>query len=161
MNVQARPCEWARGGASRELCLLKSFQRVKGLFGNGPEPGWSTACELFRRARMKSEGILKTVLLWNWRSLDRMHSVVSYSVSLGSLGLMKLFGISWTWSFAASFGIYLGSGGWRFIRIVLKTAPRDLFCYHGLFDHDSFRYTHLELAAPEIRFQILQTKRAE
>ncbi|XP_067877322.1 long-chain fatty acid transport protein 1-like isoform X2 [Heterodontus francisci] len=59
-----------------------------------------------------------------------MHNVASCSASLGSLGLMQLFGVSWTWSIVASFGIYLGSGGWRFIRIVLKTAPRDIF---GLF----------------------------
>ncbi|XP_041033215.1 long-chain fatty acid transport protein 1a isoform X2 [Carcharodon carcharias] len=56
-----------------------------------------------------------------------MHSVASCSASLGSLGLMQLFGVSWAWSIAASFGIYLGSGGWRFIRIVIKTAPRDFF----------------------------------
>ncbi|XP_059848352.1 long-chain fatty acid transport protein 1-like [Hypanus sabinus] len=59
-----------------------------------------------------------------------MHNVVSCTVSLGSLGLMQLLGISWTWSIAASLGIYLGTGGWRFFRIVVKTAPRDIF---GLF----------------------------
>ncbi|XP_055519847.1 long-chain fatty acid transport protein 1-like [Leucoraja erinacea] len=56
-----------------------------------------------------------------------MHNVASCTVSLGSLGLMQILGVSWTWSIAASLGVYLGTGGWRFVRIVLKTAPRDIF----------------------------------
>uniref|UniRef100_A0A8C0IPE0 Very long-chain fatty acid transport protein n=1 Tax=Chelonoidis abingdonii TaxID=106734 RepID=A0A8C0IPE0_CHEAB len=49
------------------------------------------------------------------------------TASLGSLGLMRFFGVSWSWSLAATLGIYIGSGGWRFLRIILKTALRDLF----------------------------------
>uniref|UniRef100_H2ZWV5 Long-chain-fatty-acid--CoA ligase n=1 Tax=Latimeria chalumnae TaxID=7897 RepID=H2ZWV5_LATCH len=33
----------------------------------------------------------------------------------------------WSWSLAASLGVYLGSGGWRLLRILIKTAVRDLF----------------------------------
>ncbi|XP_069087844.1 long-chain fatty acid transport protein 1 [Pleurodeles waltl] len=46
---------------------------------------------------------------------------------LGSLGLMRLMGLPWSWSLAATLGIYIGSGGWRFLRIVFKTAARDVF----------------------------------
>ncbi|XP_069783473.1 long-chain fatty acid transport protein 1-like isoform X6 [Narcine bancroftii] len=63
-------------------------------------------------------------------SLGKMYKVAHCTVFLGSLGLMQLLGISWTWTIAGILAIYLGTGGWRFIRIVLKTAPRDIF---GLF----------------------------
>ncbi|XP_048198497.1 long-chain fatty acid transport protein 1 isoform X1 [Perognathus longimembris pacificus] len=49
------------------------------------------------------------------------------TVSLASLALLWLLGLPWTWSAAAAFGVYVGSGGWRFLRIVCKTARRDLF----------------------------------
>ncbi|XP_043940390.1 long-chain fatty acid transport protein 1 [Protopterus annectens] len=51
----------------------------------------------------------------------------SWVACLGSLGLMRLMGMSFSWSLAASLGVYLGSGGWRFVRIICKTARRDLF----------------------------------
>lgn len=49
------------------------------------------------------------------------------TASVASLGLLWLLGLPWTWSAAAAFGVYVGSGGWRFLRIVCKTARRDLF----------------------------------
>ncbi|XP_054859660.1 long-chain fatty acid transport protein 1 [Eublepharis macularius] len=48
------------------------------------------------------------------------------TASFGSLGLMRFFGMPWSWSLAAALGIYIGSGGWRFLRIIFKTALRDL-----------------------------------
>ncbi|KAJ8373186.1 hypothetical protein AAFF_G00270190 [Aldrovandia affinis] len=59
-------------------------------------------------------------------SLLRMRGAASVSVSLGSLGLLKLFGMPWSLSLAAGLGVYLGTGGWRFLYIVLRTAKRDL-----------------------------------
>ncbi|KAG9337835.1 hypothetical protein JZ751_027486 [Albula glossodonta] len=55
-----------------------------------------------------------------------MRGAASVSVSLGSLGLLRLFGVPWSWSLAASLGVYLGTGGWRFLYIALRTAKRDL-----------------------------------
>uniref|UniRef100_A0A452QB06 long-chain-fatty-acid--CoA ligase n=1 Tax=Ursus americanus TaxID=9643 RepID=A0A452QB06_URSAM len=52
------------------------------------------------------------------------------SASVVSLVLLWLLGLPWTWSAAAALGVYVGGGGWRFLRIVCKTARRDLF---GLF----------------------------
>ncbi|KAM6233244.1 long-chain fatty acid transport protein 1 isoform 2-T2 [Porphyrio hochstetteri] len=49
------------------------------------------------------------------------------AASLGSLGLLRLLGAPWPWSLAAAVGVCLGSGGWRLLRLVLRTAPRDLF----------------------------------
>ncbi|XP_042527147.1 long-chain fatty acid transport protein 1 [Dipodomys spectabilis] len=49
------------------------------------------------------------------------------TASVASLALLWLLGLPWTWSAAAAFGVYVGSGGWRFLRIVFKTARRDLF----------------------------------
>ncbi|XP_014637230.1 PREDICTED: long-chain fatty acid transport protein 1 isoform X1 [Ceratotherium simum simum] len=49
------------------------------------------------------------------------------SVSVASLVLLWLLGLPWTWSAAAALGVYVGGGGWRFLRIVCKTARRDLF----------------------------------
>ncbi|EHB05370.1 Long-chain fatty acid transport protein 1 [Heterocephalus glaber] len=43
-----------------------------------------------------------------------------------SLALFWLLGLPWTWSTVAAFGVYVGSGGWRFLRIVCLTARRDL-----------------------------------
>ncbi|XP_064416736.1 long-chain fatty acid transport protein 1 [Latimeria chalumnae] len=56
-----------------------------------------------------------------------MHQLAMCTASLGSLGLMQFFGMPWSWSLAASLGVYLGSGGWRLLRILIKTAVRDLF----------------------------------
>ncbi|NXF95426.1 S27A1 protein, partial [Eubucco bourcierii] len=46
---------------------------------------------------------------------------------LGSLGLLRLLGAPWPWSLAATVGVCLGGGGWRLLRLLVKTAPRDLF----------------------------------
>lgn len=54
--------------------------------------------------------------------LDRMR----YVVSLGSLGLLRLLGAPWSWSVAAGLGLYLGSGGWRYLYVAARTAKRDL-----------------------------------
>ncbi|CDQ82617.1 unnamed protein product [Oncorhynchus mykiss] len=48
------------------------------------------------------------------------------SLSLGSLGLLRLFGVPWSWSLAAGFGVFLGTGGWKYLYIVVRTAKRDL-----------------------------------
>uniref|UniRef100_A0A674ID88 long-chain-fatty-acid--CoA ligase n=1 Tax=Terrapene triunguis TaxID=2587831 RepID=A0A674ID88_9SAUR len=56
-----------------------------------------------------------------------MHMIGVCTASLGSLGLMRFFGVPWSWSLAATLGVYIGSGGWRFLRIIFKTALRDLF----------------------------------
>ncbi|KAH0628960.1 hypothetical protein JD844_010628 [Phrynosoma platyrhinos] len=55
-----------------------------------------------------------------------MRTIGVCTASLGSLGLMRFFGLSWSWSIAAALGIYIGSGGWTFLRIIFKTALRDL-----------------------------------
>lgn len=49
------------------------------------------------------------------------------TASVASLGLLWLLGLPWTWSAAAALGVYVGGGGWRFLRILCKTARRDLF----------------------------------
>ncbi|XP_066205552.1 long-chain fatty acid transport protein 1 [Saccopteryx leptura] len=49
------------------------------------------------------------------------------SASVTSLVLLWLLGLPWTWSAAAALCVYVGGGGWRFLRIVCKTARRDLF----------------------------------
>ncbi|KAL1278622.1 hypothetical protein QQF64_025295 [Cirrhinus molitorella] len=56
----------------------------------------------------------------------RMHYVASGSLSLGSLGLLRLFGASWSWSLAAGLGVYLGTGGWRYLYVAVRTAKRDI-----------------------------------
>uniref|UniRef100_A0A8C7IDV9 Very long-chain fatty acid transport protein n=1 Tax=Oncorhynchus kisutch TaxID=8019 RepID=A0A8C7IDV9_ONCKI len=55
-----------------------------------------------------------------------MRNAVSASLSLGSLGLLRLFGVPWSWSLAAGFGVFLGTGGWKYLYIVVRTAKRDL-----------------------------------
>ncbi|XP_046894975.1 long-chain fatty acid transport protein 1a [Hypomesus transpacificus] len=55
-----------------------------------------------------------------------MRNVASASVTVGSLGLMRLLGVPWSWSLAASFGVYLGIGGWKYFYIAIRTAKRDL-----------------------------------
>nr|ABC73704.1 fatty acid transport protein-1 [Gallus gallus] len=56
-----------------------------------------------------------------------MQPVGVCTASLGSLGLMRFFGVPWAWSLAAALGIGLGRGGWRLLRVICKTALRDLF----------------------------------
>ncbi|KAM6957643.1 long-chain fatty acid transport protein 1a [Aplochiton taeniatus] len=55
-----------------------------------------------------------------------MRNVAVASMSLGSLGLLRLLGMPWSWSFAAGLGVYLGTGGWKYLYIVVRTAKRDL-----------------------------------
>ncbi|XP_017499978.3 long-chain fatty acid transport protein 1 isoform X3 [Manis javanica] len=57
----------------------------------------------------------------------RMRAPGAGSTSVISLVLLWLLGLPWTWSAAAALGVYVGGGGWRFLRIVCKTARRDLF----------------------------------
>uniref|UniRef100_A0A7N6C2B5 Arachidonate--CoA ligase n=1 Tax=Anabas testudineus TaxID=64144 RepID=A0A7N6C2B5_ANATE len=47
-----------------------------------------------------------------------MHNAASVSVSLGSLGLFRFFGVSWSWSLAAGLGVYLGTRSWKYFYIV-------------------------------------------
>nr|XP_033780203.1 long-chain fatty acid transport protein 1 [Geotrypetes seraphini] len=56
-----------------------------------------------------------------------MQLIGAYTFSLGSLGLMRFLGVPWSWSLVATLGVYIGSGGWRYLRILFKTASRDLF----------------------------------
>ncbi|MGH0177363.1 UNVERIFIED_CONTAM: hypothetical protein FKN15_075136 [Acipenser sinensis] len=48
-----------------------------------------------------------------------MRGLASASLSAGSLSLLRLFGVPWSWGLAVSLGVYLGTGGWRYLRIVL------------------------------------------
>uniref|UniRef100_A0A6Q2XPD0 Very long-chain fatty acid transport protein n=1 Tax=Esox lucius TaxID=8010 RepID=A0A6Q2XPD0_ESOLU len=56
-------------------------------------------------------------------STVRMHNAARASASLGSLGLLRLFGVPWSWSLAAGFGVFLGTGGWRYLYIVVRNVP--------------------------------------
>ncbi|NXN09343.1 S27A1 protein, partial [Indicator maculatus] len=56
-----------------------------------------------------------------------MHPAGLCAACLGSLGLLRLLGAPWPWSLAATFGVCLGGGGWRLLRLLVRTAPRDLF----------------------------------
>uniref|UniRef100_A0A4W4HM05 Very long-chain fatty acid transport protein n=1 Tax=Electrophorus electricus TaxID=8005 RepID=A0A4W4HM05_ELEEL len=47
-------------------------------------------------------------------------------LTVASLGLAQLLGASWPWSLAAGLGVYLGAGGWRFLRVAAQTISRDL-----------------------------------
>ncbi|XP_063060272.1 long-chain fatty acid transport protein 1-like [Engraulis encrasicolus] len=53
--------------------------------------------------------------------------LVRFPAAVGSLGLLRLLGAPWPWSLAAGLGVYLGTGGWKFLYVALKTARRDLF----------------------------------
>uniref|UniRef100_A0A669ERP6 Very long-chain fatty acid transport protein n=1 Tax=Oreochromis niloticus TaxID=8128 RepID=A0A669ERP6_ORENI len=55
-----------------------------------------------------------------------MHNAASVSASLGSVGLCRLFGVSWPWSLAAGLGVYLGTTSWKYFYIAARTAKRDL-----------------------------------
>ncbi|CAL9693184.1 unnamed protein product [Knipowitschia caucasica] len=55
-----------------------------------------------------------------------MHNAASVSASLGSLGLLRFFGVSWSWSLAAGLGVYLGTKSWKYFYIAAHTARRDL-----------------------------------
>ncbi|CAN0399739.1 unnamed protein product [Lampetra planeri] len=47
---------------------------------------------------------------------------------LPALALRLHMGLAWGWLLALSLGVYAATGGWRFLRIVGKTALRDLHC---------------------------------
>uniref|UniRef100_A0A8C3AKR3 Long-chain-fatty-acid--CoA ligase n=1 Tax=Cyclopterus lumpus TaxID=8103 RepID=A0A8C3AKR3_CYCLU len=55
-----------------------------------------------------------------------MHNAASVSASLGSMGLLRLFGVSWSWSLAAGLGVYLGTKSWKYFYIAARTAKRDI-----------------------------------
>ncbi|XP_060108620.1 long-chain fatty acid transport protein 1 [Heteronotia binoei] len=55
-----------------------------------------------------------------------MYMIGVCTAAFGTLGLMRFFGMPWPWGVAAALGIYIGCGGWRFLRIIFKTALRDL-----------------------------------
>ncbi|XP_028310713.1 long-chain fatty acid transport protein 1a [Gouania willdenowi] len=55
-----------------------------------------------------------------------MHNAASVSASLGSLGLLRLVGVSWSWSLVAGLGVYLGTRSWKYFYIAALTAKRDL-----------------------------------
>lgn len=58
--------------------------------------------------------------------LRRVRAPGAETASVASLVLLWLLGLPWTWSAVAAFGVYVGGGGWRFLRIVCKTARWDL-----------------------------------
>uniref|UniRef100_H2UHH6 Very long-chain fatty acid transport protein n=1 Tax=Takifugu rubripes TaxID=31033 RepID=H2UHH6_TAKRU len=55
-----------------------------------------------------------------------MHYVTKASASLGSMGMLRLIGVSWSWSLAAGLGVYLGTKTWKYFYIAARTAKRDL-----------------------------------
>ncbi|XP_037545022.1 long-chain fatty acid transport protein 1a [Nematolebias whitei] len=55
-----------------------------------------------------------------------MHNAASVSASLGSVGLLRLVGVSWSWSLAAGLGLYLGTRSWKYFYVAARTAKRDL-----------------------------------
>lgn len=55
-----------------------------------------------------------------------MHNVAKVSASLGSMGMLRLIGVSWSWSLAAGLGVYLGTKTWKYFYIAARTAKRDL-----------------------------------
>ncbi|XP_062487058.1 long-chain fatty acid transport protein 1 [Pezoporus occidentalis] len=56
-----------------------------------------------------------------------MHPAGLCAASLGSLGLLRFLGAPWPWSLAAPLALCLCGGGWRLLRLLCRTAPRDLF----------------------------------
>ncbi|KAJ8362902.1 hypothetical protein SKAU_G00117330 [Synaphobranchus kaupii] len=55
-----------------------------------------------------------------------MPCVAHVSVSLGCLGLLRFFGVPWSWSLAASLGVCLGVGYWHYFYVAARTIKRDL-----------------------------------
>ncbi|XP_062264523.1 long-chain fatty acid transport protein 1a [Platichthys flesus] len=62
-----------------------------------------------------------------------MHNAASVSASLGSMGLLRLFGVSWPWSLVAGLGVYLGTRSWKYFYVAARTAKRDLIGLYVLF----------------------------
>lgn len=58
--------------------------------------------------------------------MTRMHYVAKVSASLGSMGMLRFIGVSWSWSLAAGLGVYLGTKTWKYFYIAARTAKRDL-----------------------------------
>ncbi|XP_033927799.1 long-chain fatty acid transport protein 1 isoform X1 [Melopsittacus undulatus] len=56
-----------------------------------------------------------------------MHPAGLCAASLGSLGLLRFLGAPWPWSLLAALGLCVCGGGWRLLRLLYRTAPRDLF----------------------------------
>uniref|UniRef100_A0A7N4NUM6 Long-chain-fatty-acid--CoA ligase n=1 Tax=Sarcophilus harrisii TaxID=9305 RepID=A0A7N4NUM6_SARHA len=57
----------------------------------------------------------------------RMRAAGLCTASLASVGFLRFLGLPWSWGLAAALTVYVGTGGWRFLRIIFKTALRDLF----------------------------------
>ncbi|XP_020850514.1 long-chain fatty acid transport protein 1 isoform X3 [Phascolarctos cinereus] len=57
----------------------------------------------------------------------RMRAAGLCTASLASVGFLRFLGLPWSWGLAAVLTIYVGTGGWRLLRIIFKTALRDLF----------------------------------
>ncbi|KAL4648746.1 long-chain fatty acid transport protein 1 [Arapaima gigas] len=55
-----------------------------------------------------------------------MHAAVRASLSLGSMGLLRLLATPWSWSLAAGLGVYMGTGGWHYLYVAACTIKRDL-----------------------------------
>ncbi|MGH0187870.1 UNVERIFIED_CONTAM: hypothetical protein FKN15_026797 [Acipenser sinensis] len=72
-----------------------------------------------------------------------MRGLASASLSAGSLSLLRLFGVPWSWGLAVSLGVYLGTWGWRYLRIVVKTAKRDVIGLYVLLRVKFCLYRHL------------------
>uniref|UniRef100_A0A8B9GXL8 Very long-chain fatty acid transport protein n=1 Tax=Astyanax mexicanus TaxID=7994 RepID=A0A8B9GXL8_ASTMX len=47
-------------------------------------------------------------------------------LSVVSVGVVRYLGVCWRWSIAVGFGVYLCSGGWRFIDTAARTIRRDV-----------------------------------
>uniref|UniRef100_A0A3B3BHD0 long-chain-fatty-acid--CoA ligase n=1 Tax=Oryzias melastigma TaxID=30732 RepID=A0A3B3BHD0_ORYME len=87
-----------------------------------------------------------------------MHNAASVSASLGSLGLLRLVGVSWPWSLAAGLGVYLGARSWKYFYIAAKTAKRDI---NGLYvlcrvKLALWRYVHNGSNIPSIFTQVVK-----
>ncbi|XP_072458580.1 long-chain fatty acid transport protein 1 isoform X1 [Notamacropus eugenii] len=57
----------------------------------------------------------------------RMRAAGLCTASLASVGFLRFLGLPWSWGLAAALTVYVGTGGWRFLRVIFKTALRDLF----------------------------------
>ncbi|XP_077382358.1 long-chain fatty acid transport protein 1a [Festucalex cinctus] len=55
-----------------------------------------------------------------------MHNAASVSASLGSMGLLRLFGVSWAWSIVVGLLVYLGTSSWKYFYVAALTARRDI-----------------------------------
>ena len=71
---------------------------------------------------------------------------MAYKLSIGlaliaiQVGWLKL---PWFVAFAFTFGIYLASGGWRFVRLLYLTFPRDFRFVFEISMSSWFHYIHI------------------